>query len=337
MKFLRVLLIILLIVVVVVVILGMVGPKSYDVSQTRTIEAPKELVFAYLKSLKKGNEWGPWRDQDPDMEVSYEGDDGTVGFVSKWDGPLVGKGEQTITAIEDDSSIETDITFYSPFGKMYSEGYMRVADAEQGTDVTWGFKGENNFIARVFSVFSNMEKNTAPMFAKGLENLDSLVRADMNKEYNGLKVQYKDVPERTFMARRAVVKWADMQAFYATHLPRIGAAAARAGVQMNGMPCGLYYSWDEENEETDMAAAMPVARAFEGKDMEVIRLPAAKAAVVDYYGDYDNLGAAHEAIDAYLQNFGLTSAPPVVEEYVTDPGTEPDPAKWLTRIVYRIE
>ncbi|MDX1406531.1 MAG: hypothetical protein R3330_00310, partial [Saprospiraceae bacterium] len=101
MRFLRVLLIIVLIVVVVVVILGMVGPKQYDVSQTKTIEAPKELVFAYLKSLKKGNEWGPWRDQDPEMEVSFEGEEGAVGSTSKWDGPMAGKGEQTITAIEE--------------------------------------------------------------------------------------------------------------------------------------------------------------------------------------------------------------------------------------------
>jgi len=25
---------------------------------------------------------------------------------------------------------------------------------------------------------------------------------------------------------------------------------------------------------------------------------------------------------------------PVVEEYITDPGEEPDPEKWLTRITY---
>ena len=337
MKFLRVLLFVLLLLVVIAVILGFVGPKDYDVSSKAVVEAPREFVFPYLKSLEKGNDWGPWREEDPDMKVTYEGTDGTVGFASSWDGPVTGKGTQTITAIEENQSVNTKLNFKTPFGEMESEAYMQIADADAGSEVTWGFKGQNNFVARIFAVFSNMEKSTAPMFAKGLENLATLVKEDMNKEFNGFHIAFQESPERNFMAKRSVVQLDQMQAFYAKHLPRIASAVAKAKVEMQGMPCGLYYTFDEAAGQTDMAAAIPVTSTFQGRDMEVITIPAGKVLVLDYYGSYEQLDKPHLAFDAYLDHFGLTAKPPAIEEYVTDPSTEPDPSKWLTRITYLLD
>ena len=41
-------------------------------------------------------------------------------------------------------------------------------------------------------------------------------------------------------------------------------------------------------------------------------------------------------MDEYMKDFGLLNNPPIIEEYVTDPSTEKDPAKWLTKIIYYI-
>ena len=62
-----------------------------------------------------------------------------------------------------------------------------------------------------------------------------------------------------------------------------------------------------------------------------------KALLVDYYGDYARTEEAHVAIDKYLNNHNLTFRFPVIEQYVTDPELEPDPSKWLTKVVYFIE
>ena len=56
--------------------------------------------------------------------------------------------------------------------------------------------------------------------------------------------------------------------------------------------------------------------------------------VIDYYGDYDQTGKAHDAMEKYLKDRNILFNPPVVEEYVTDPGEEKDPSKWLTKIIY---
>lgn len=337
MKFLRVLLFVLLFIIVTAVVLGFIGSKDYDVSSVTIIDAPKELVFPYLKSLKRGNDWGPWREEEPDLEISYEGTDGTVGFVAKWDGDKSGKGTQTITAIEDNVSVDTKLNFVTPFGEMESQGYFHIEDIETGSKVTWGFKGTNNFVGRIFSVFANIEKNTAPMFAKGLENLATLVKKDMEQEYNGYRIELQSVPTRKFMVKRAVIAIPDIQNFYTTHLPRIAIATGQAGVEMEGMPCGLFYSYDEEAGITDMAAAIPVNNTFEGQDMQAVEMQGGKALVVDCYGPYDQLSKPHEAIDAYMAKFELSNRPPVIEEYLSDPSVESDPAKWLTRITYLID
>ena len=40
------------------------------------------------------------------------------------------------------------------------------------------------------------------------------------------------------------------------------------------------------------------------------------------------------AIEGYCKQHGLEAGVPAIEEYVTDPASEPDTSKWLTRIYY---
>jgi effector-binding domain-containing protein len=106
---------------------------------------------------------------------------------------------------------------------------------------------------------------------------------------------------------------------------------------MDGMPCGLYYVWDEAGKKTDMAFAIPVKTKAEIPGFLTIELPAGMVLTVDYYGPYEGVGAAHGAIDAYAKANGLKAGAPAVEQYVTDPETEPDPKKWLTKVTYPLE
>jgi len=69
----------------------------------------------------------------------------------------------------------------------------------------------------------------------------------------------------------------------------------------------------------------------------MISTPASKALLINYYGAYDSNELAHIALNMYIQKNGLHMKKPVIEEYVTDPMSEPDPGKWLTRIIYLID
>ena len=58
--------------------------------------------------------------------------------------------------------------------------------------------------------------------------------------------------------------------------------------------------------------------------------------MVDFYGPYDKLKAAHDAIAQYAKDKGLKLKSPAIEEYIGDPGVEKDPNKVLTRVYYLI-
>jgi len=336
MKILRTLLYILLALVLVAVLLSFVGPKSYDVSRTVEINAPTAVVFPYLKSLKKQNDWGPWKKQDPEMQVSYEGEDGTVGFVSRWEGEKTGRGEQRISAIMG-TTVETELTFYMPWGASKSTGYMHAADAAGGSEVTWGIRGENDFIGRIFGVFMNMDKGIGPMFEEGLQSLKQMVESDVNKEYKGYQIRAVDFPGRQYVSAREKVSMADISTFMGQHFPRITAALDQANLPMDGAPSGLYFSWDETSGVTEMAAAIPVKSPVAIPETEMITVAAGKALTIDYYGPYDGLEGAHKAIDEFAQSTGVKTKVPVIEEYLTDPQTEPDSKKWLTKIYYLLD
>jgi len=49
------------------------------------------------------------------------------------------------------------------------------------------------------------------------------------------------------------------------------------------------------------------------------------------------VGQAHMAMEKYINENKLEALTPAVEEYVTDPGSEPDSTKWLTKIVYFVK
>lgn len=170
------LLYILLALVLLVIVLALIAPKSYAVSRTITINKPVSEVYNYLKYLKNHDDWSPWQERDPEMNKNFTGTDGEVGFISAWesDHKQVGSGEQEIMGLDENKEIRTHLRFLKPF-KSESDAFIRVADANGGTEVTWGFSGNNKFPMSIFMLFMNMEKAVGPDFEQGLAKLKKVL------------------------------------------------------------------------------------------------------------------------------------------------------------------
>ena len=163
---------IILSIVVIVLILGLIAPKNYEVNRSIIINKPVVEVFNYLKYVKNQDDWSPWKKKDPNMKQTFEGTDGEVGFISRWEGnKTVGEGEQEIKRIVENECIETELRFLKPW-KSQSDAYIRVVGLEpKQTNVTWGFSGKNKFPFSIFMLFMNMDKAVGKDFEKGLHNL----------------------------------------------------------------------------------------------------------------------------------------------------------------------
>ncbi len=162
---------------VVLIVLMAFAPKHYTVSRSITIARPRAEVYAYLKSVKNQDNWSPWKKKDPEMKQSFEGEDATVGFISRWEGNKdVGTGEQEIVKLVENERLETHLRFFKPW-KSESNAFISCADDGQGTKVTWGFSGTHKVPANVFMMFLNMDKMVGKDFDEGLNNLKEILES----------------------------------------------------------------------------------------------------------------------------------------------------------------
>ena len=323
----------------VLLILGLVLPKEMIVERSVVIDAPASQIFPHIQYLEKQDAWSPWNKLDPNMEKSIEGQDGTVGATSRWSGNKdVGVGYQKITAIEPGERVELDLVFEEPW-QSEADIHINLDEEEDGTKVSWGFKSKTPIPENIMMAMMSMRKALAKDFDDGLGMLKEIVESEEPATTStNYEVKTVDMPYQFFVGHRNNALSNDqLTAEYTEYFPKIVGVMQATGIEMAGMPCGLFYTWDEASGQMDMASAIPVKSKTTLDGFETIEIPSSKTLVIDYYGDYHGTVAAHEAMDAYIKANNLKIVMPVIEEYVTDPGQEPDPNKWLTRVYYPLE
>ncbi len=334
MKALKIIGLIVLGLIVIVAALSFIAPTKMHNERSIVIKAPKEAVFANVKMFGNYQKWSPWLEKDSTAKTAIEGADGTVGAKYTWIGNKeVGQGEQTISKLEDNKTVETDIHFIKPWdGKATS--YIHLEDAEGGTKVTWGFNSEMPRPFNVMGLFMNPEKMIGDEYDKGLSNLKSVTEKEATSK-PAMTINEVTFAPHTYVGVKKTVSFDKISDFFAENMPKLFAGS---GLKPVGPPSGLYYTFDEKAKTTEVAAVAPVAdtKGMKGS-LETFTIKGGKALEMDFMGDYKNLGMAHNKIKAYAASKNMKVTAPVVEEYITDPMSEKDPNKWLTKIYYIVE
>ena len=83
MQILKKILIGLLAIVAFLLVVALFLPKTYTVSESVTINQPKQRVFEYAKSLKNQEQYSVWVMSDLGS-VSYKNPDSAVGAIQMW-------------------------------------------------------------------------------------------------------------------------------------------------------------------------------------------------------------------------------------------------------------
>lgn len=110
----------------------------------------------------------------------------------------------------------------------------------------------------------------------------------------------------------------------------------RAGIAPAGPPVVRYLSMTPD--EIDAEIGWPVSAPFAPHDDVVgASLPACRVAFTSYFGPYEGVGEAYEAIRVWCASQGLNMAGAPWESYLTDPVAEPDPAKWQTDLYQPVD
>lgn len=333
MKIIKFILWTLLIVVGLIFIYSLIASGNYNVEKSIVIEAPRDIVFEETVHWDNFQEWSPWSEMDPNMEVNYEGDFAQVGSIYTWSGnDDTGKGMQEITYIDDDS-VGISLRFIEPF-ESEADNYYTFDDHDGGVKVTWGMSSE---LSWPMNVMSNYFKNSIGHdFEKGLETLKS--RCDSIVEHhvvNNYRIREVDLPTQKYIGKKGRMKWSDMASFNANTYRNLYPALAKAGIQPTGPATNLYFVWDEEKQMTEMMVALPIdASAEEIRGFDYLTVEGGKALQTDHIGNYEGLAAPHEAMDQYIKKHNIDAGDVAIEVYLTNPEEVEDPAEWHTRIIY---
>ncbi len=144
-------------------------PSETVIERHTVVHAPADQVYALISSNAGFQRFNPYKEADPELQITLFGPDQGVGSGFAFDGKD-GTGTQTISEVDPGRYVAMDIDL-GKMGQPVQEFELTPLDA--GTQVTWRvtLDAGNNPGKRVFGVFA--EGMLAPTYERGLELLDS--------------------------------------------------------------------------------------------------------------------------------------------------------------------
>lgn len=152
-------------------------PADFRISRSRTVAAPPDVVYPYISDFHQWPGWSPWEKLDPGMTREHSGSPAGTGASYHWAGnSQVGEGRMTITESRPNESVTIRLEFLEPFAATHTTRFD-LAPSGAGTNVTWTMTGHNDFMAKAFGLFMDMDTMVGGDFEKGLANLDAATGA----------------------------------------------------------------------------------------------------------------------------------------------------------------
>lgn len=336
MKVLKKILIALVVLIALVLIAGLFVDKELKTSHTAVIDAPISPVFNAVNNLKDWAGWQPWSKYDPNMQMTYPEQTIGKGAYYDWTSENAGNGRMAITESMTNEKISTEVAFEG-MGTALANFSFKPVDG--GTEVTWDFYNEVPYPFNLMVAMSGGADGIKEDYKRGLQQLEDFVKEKMESTIAELpyKIQEVDMPQRHYVGVRQQMNIADLQPFYQTNLPKVHVDMAKKKAEMTSAPCGVFFSFDQATQQTDVLAGVAIAANEEVDGYDNYTTQKGKALLVDYYGPYDQMQEVYASFMTYIEIKGLKEGEVVVEEYMSDPSQEPDPKKWLTKVYFEVK
>ncbi|GAA4306655.1 SRPBCC family protein [Aestuariibaculum suncheonense] len=339
MKSFKYILFLLLIAVIGTSIYVAIQPNTFEVSRTRSIQAPVSVIYDNVIDFKNWKDWSSWVEADPKMKLIYPEQTSGVNSSYSWENEN-GRGSMT--------TLET-----VPNATIYQQ--MQIADfpssninwtftpnEDGSTDVTWSISGNDlPFGFKAYTAFTgSMEEQIGPHYERSLEKLDSIVVSNMKKysiKVNGIT----SYAGEHFLYNSTVCKINESEEKMHDMFKQIITYIKNHNIALSGAPFVNYKTWDEINNIAEFSCCVPTIEEIEPKNtnIQIGVIEPFRAVKTTLKGDYSNLKEAWETALKYIPDTGLelTESGPMLEIYLTDSENTPNPANWVTEIYIAIK
>ena len=317
-----------------------IQPNDFSFKRSKVIKAPTSVVYDLVNDYQEWPRFSPWLEQDIDAVLTYK--DKTFGIDAgySWDGKILGIGNMQTIDVLDNKIIKQHIEFVKPIESKSNINWS-FEQVEGGTKVTWNMDGNQDFITKLYVAFAgSIEKNTGPDFERGLFKLDSIVQSDMRK----YSITIEGVTQHSggfYLYNTTSCKIKDLEQKKQDMMPKVGGYAISNNVTMAGKPFVIFHKWDLENDTVMFSCCIPTTSRIETSGSNILtgQLQPFKAVKTVLKGDYVNSEEAWNTTMAYIKENNLVEPinGPVLEIYVTDLKSTPNPAHWITEIYLAVE
>jgi hypothetical protein len=158
----------------VMLVYAAMKPDTFRIQRSAAINAPPEKIFSFLNDFHNWTAWSPWEKMDPALKRTYGGTESGKSAVYEWDGNnQVGQGRMEISDTSPPSHILIKLDFLKPF-EAHNTAEFTLDSGGRSTQVTWAMYGPQPYMAKVMSLFLDMDKMVGEQFEQGLANLKAV-------------------------------------------------------------------------------------------------------------------------------------------------------------------
>jgi uncharacterized protein YndB with AHSA1/START domain len=154
-------------------LIGLLGyaatkPDTFTVQRSIAIEASPEKIYPLIADFNNWATWSPFEKMDPSMKRTFSGAASGTGAVYAWEGNgNAGSGRMEITRAAPPDKVTIKLDFTKPFPANNVVNFT-LAPSGDGTTVRWAMQGHNAYVAKLMSVFFNMDHIVGGQFEDGL-------------------------------------------------------------------------------------------------------------------------------------------------------------------------
>lgn len=314
---------------VLVTVIGFLLPSTVRIERQAMIDAPDHVVYAAVNTLSLWPRWTTWLREDSTAAIVFEGPPSGTGSLLRWQSNNDGNGSIRIAQATPSSSVTIELAMDRQTPSLSS---IKIVDAGNGkSHVTWDLEIDfgGNVYGRWFGLF--VDWIAGPDFERSLADLNGML---VSTKQRMSAIQNVTLPITHVLSARSSTATSAIGATLASSFARITRHALGRNLPIVGAPFVSYPDWN--GRTTAVVAMLPVAMPDNGNgEVTGATRPAMQAVALDYYGPYELIGLARDALEQHLAARDI----PVGEsweEYLTDPATAPDPATWHTRVYYAL-
>lgn len=305
--------------------------NQYVVNVSVEINAPTNFVFNTINDLSYQEDWNAKASLDTSFHIDCDDHARGRGASCSYKSKLYGDGViRILESTANDSLVMTEVS------NKHATKLIRYILKDGGDNKSTVFVTGTSSSGWITNLWNFIHKwKLKKHLNHQLDNLQVFVQDRyINKIYSGYPIEQASLDQKFFLIQKAEINLPNTEAYYTQNISALYQTALDNKLIVSGMPCALYYSWDEALGKTEMAAAIPTLSELFIANTQTTHIPPGSALKTVYKGDKKDIRKAHQAIQDYMLDHHLQIIVPVIEEYVTTPTQEPDPSKWTTNIYY---